>query len=67
MTVTEEAFNQLKAEVREIRQEIREVSESQHKAEIATARREGFNAMLPWIGTIVVGLAALGAYLVGGH
>ena len=34
-----------------------------HNLEIAVAKQTGFNSMLPWIGTIVVGLAALGAYL----
>ena len=39
------------------------LEDAQRATEITLAKQTGFNSMLPWVGTIVVGLAALGAYL----
>lgn len=62
-----EAIALLRAELVDLRTEVRTDTQSL-RAEVQSMRssldkQTGFNSLLPWVGTIVVGLAALGAYL----
>lgn len=62
-----EAIGLLRAELVDLRTEVRTDTQSL-RTEVQSMRssldkQTGFNSLLPWVGTIVVGLAALGAYL----